>query len=338
VNTDGSAYAVIRSFAGQHDGANPAGGLVLVGNTLYGTTEDGGNSWLDYGTVFKVNTDGSGYAVLKSFTGGDGRYPSAALVLAGSTLYGTTDCGGHEFSAYNFGYGVVFGVACQSITLPPLTQTAERGTTVRFRVKAQGLTPGLVYQWFFGEANALTGATNDVLELINVQPFQAGAYTVHVADAGGGVVASAPASLSVIPPVERRVGPALRLTGSADNVLHVECADSLALPHWSSLSNLPPSTGAQFCVDLSQPLPAQRFYRAWESSGPEPVLAVSMAVRLTLPGAIGSRVRVDYINAIGPTNAWVTLDTVLLTNRAQLYYDFTASRQPMRLYRLVTVP
>ena len=43
------------------------------------------------GTVFKVNTDGSGYTVLKKFNGNDGAYPAAGLVLSGTTLYGTTD-------------------------------------------------------------------------------------------------------------------------------------------------------------------------------------------------------------------------------------------------------
>jgi len=49
-------------------------------------------------------------------------------------------------------------------------------------------------------------------------------------------------------------------------------------------------------------------------------------------------VRIDYINAIGPTNAWVTLDTVALTTWPQLYFDVTAFRQPTRLYRLVALP
>ena len=47
--------------------------LVLSGGTLYGTTYLGGSS--DKGTVFKVNTDGTGYTVLKSFTGSDGASP-----------------------------------------------------------------------------------------------------------------------------------------------------------------------------------------------------------------------------------------------------------------------
>jgi len=44
------------------------------------------------------------YRVLKSFTGSDGRWPKAGLVLAGSTLYGTTAEGGSS------DYGVVFKV------------------------------------------------------------------------------------------------------------------------------------------------------------------------------------------------------------------------------------
>ncbi len=104
VNADGSGYAVLKSFTGGEDGANPFAGLVLDGSTLYGTTQYGGNGGsLGYGVVFKVNTDGSGYTVLKSFTGGeDGAYPCAALALSGGTLYGTTDSGGDSHD------GVVF--------------------------------------------------------------------------------------------------------------------------------------------------------------------------------------------------------------------------------------
>ena len=48
-------------------------GLILSGSTLYGTTDHGGSS--GNGTVFKVNTDGTGYTVLKNFTGSDGANP-----------------------------------------------------------------------------------------------------------------------------------------------------------------------------------------------------------------------------------------------------------------------
>ena len=100
LNTDGTGYTVLKEFSGS-DGSNSVAGLVLAGNTLYGTTSGGGSS--GNGVVFKVNTDGTGYTVLWSFSGSDGANPRAGLVLAGNTLYGTTFSGG-------IGYGVVFQV------------------------------------------------------------------------------------------------------------------------------------------------------------------------------------------------------------------------------------
>ncbi len=41
-------------------------GLILSGNTLYGTTYGGGTN--GNGTVFAVNTDGTGFTVLHTFT------------------------------------------------------------------------------------------------------------------------------------------------------------------------------------------------------------------------------------------------------------------------------
>ncbi|MEI7729543.1 MAG: choice-of-anchor tandem repeat GloVer-containing protein, partial [Verrucomicrobiota bacterium] len=57
--------------------------------TLYGTTSSGKDNV--QGTVFKMQPDGSGYAVLKWFTNSfDGANPVAGLTLSGGTLYGTT--------------------------------------------------------------------------------------------------------------------------------------------------------------------------------------------------------------------------------------------------------
>ena len=57
-----------------------------------------------------------------------------------------------------------------------------------------------------------------------------------------------------------------------------------------------------------------------------------------ITGNVGDSLRLDYINAIGPTDAWVTLGTVTLTNTWQLYFDVSAPGQPARLYRIVPVP
>jgi uncharacterized repeat protein (TIGR03803 family) len=99
LNTDGTGFTNLYSFTSlsstyfnNSDGANPFAGLVLSGNTLYGTTHSGGTN--DGGTIFAVNTDGTNFEVLHSFTGdSDGDNPYAGLILAGGTLFGTTGNG-----------------------------------------------------------------------------------------------------------------------------------------------------------------------------------------------------------------------------------------------------
>jgi uncharacterized repeat protein (TIGR03803 family) len=94
----------LYSFGTAPDGYQPQGGLILSGNTLYGTTYDGGTN-LYYGTIFKINTDGSGYAILHSFTNTpDGELPQNELVLSGNMLYGATTYGGTN------GFGMIFAI------------------------------------------------------------------------------------------------------------------------------------------------------------------------------------------------------------------------------------
>lgn len=95
VGTDGSGFDQLHAFAGgPADGTNPFGSLTLFGSKLYGTTLFGGAS--NGGTIFNVNTDGTGFNVLHSFAGGlvDGNEPEGSLTLFGSKLYGMTTFGG----------------------------------------------------------------------------------------------------------------------------------------------------------------------------------------------------------------------------------------------------
>jgi len=104
MNADGTGYTELLNFDCRSGGFPPAG-LVVSGSTLYGVTEHGGISsggtppFDGFGTLFKVNTNGTGYTVLKNFTGSDGARPNASLTLHGNTLYGTTIIGGSS----NFG-------------------------------------------------------------------------------------------------------------------------------------------------------------------------------------------------------------------------------------------
>jgi uncharacterized repeat protein (TIGR03803 family) len=105
-------FTLLHSFTGDSDGGSPQAGLILSGNTLYGTTDFGGSS--SNGIVFAINTDGTGFTNLHSFTASFGSYPFYAnndganpldgLILSGNTLYGTTDSGGM------YGDGTIFSI------------------------------------------------------------------------------------------------------------------------------------------------------------------------------------------------------------------------------------
>jgi uncharacterized repeat protein (TIGR03803 family) len=100
INLDGSAFTNLHSMDYYSDGAQPRARLLLSGTTLYGTTVSGG-SFTD-GTVFAINTDGTGFTNLHSFTARtgpfstnlDGAYPEDALASSGNSLYGTASAGG----------------------------------------------------------------------------------------------------------------------------------------------------------------------------------------------------------------------------------------------------
>ncbi len=99
------AQSTLHNFAGGTDGADPTADLISVGTTIYGTTNKGGGATAcadGCGTVFSIQSDGSGYMVAYRFQGAesDGANPQAGLVAdASGNLYGTTYNGG----AHNLG-------------------------------------------------------------------------------------------------------------------------------------------------------------------------------------------------------------------------------------------
>jgi uncharacterized repeat protein (TIGR03803 family) len=116
IHTDGTGFANLHNFTAtsgssgvfgdgaNSDGATPADGLILSGDTLYGTAGYGGSS--GYGAVFAVNTNGGGFTNLHSLNDHpDGADPFNALILSGDTLYGTAanngDGGGGSLFALN---------------------------------------------------------------------------------------------------------------------------------------------------------------------------------------------------------------------------------------------
>src|SRR5262245_6605668 len=104
IRKDGTGYVTLHQFTGANgDGSQPAAGLILGSDgALYGTTFSGGNG--NAGTVFKLNRDGAGYAVVRSLDPStDGANPQSYL-LEGSDgrIYGTARSGGTG------GFGTLF--------------------------------------------------------------------------------------------------------------------------------------------------------------------------------------------------------------------------------------
>ena len=135
INTNGTGFQNLFSF-NRTDGANPLGNLTLSGSTLYGMTGGAGGDNND-GTVFKINTNGTGFQTILSFTGTNGQYPGqyplGSLTLSGSTLFGMTSQGG----ANNLGTIFALNIAPAIVALSSVSSatiitggTATLGTTV----------------------------------------------------------------------------------------------------------------------------------------------------------------------------------------------------------------
>ena len=157
------------------------------------------------GTTATFSVTATGTSPLRyqwSFNGGEiAGATNATLTLADVQ---TTNAGGYSVVVTN-----AFGSATSSVanllvgTLPAITtQPASRtnvaGTVATFSVVATG-DPAPGYQWQFNGAN-LAGATSATLTLNNVQPANAGNYTVVVANPFGSVTSATAVLMVGLPP------------------------------------------------------------------------------------------------------------------------------------------
>ncbi|MGD1085023.1 MAG: choice-of-anchor tandem repeat GloVer-containing protein [Verrucomicrobiota bacterium] len=169
VNVDGTGFGTLHTFTAvrgarytNSDGRFPQSELVLSGQTLYGTAWSGGPA--GQGTVFKVNTDGTGFVVLHGFGAGsanaynfgrltgmssnsDGGWLESGLVLSGTTLYGTASQGGA------YGRGTIFKLNTNGTDFTVLHTFTEIGA----RLNSDGGHPGPLV----ASGNVLYGTTSE---------------------------------------------------------------------------------------------------------------------------------------------------------------------------------
>jgi uncharacterized repeat protein (TIGR03803 family) len=93
--TLGGTYTLLRSLGvSATDAALPYAGVTQgPDGRLYGTTMRGGLN--DNGTIFRINLDGTDFAIIHQFDGSNGDHPQGRLIVgANGELYGTTLQGG----------------------------------------------------------------------------------------------------------------------------------------------------------------------------------------------------------------------------------------------------
>ncbi len=132
------------------------------------------------------------------------------------------------------------------ILVQPVSQLALIGGTVVFSVSSTGAPP-LLHRWLFND-RVIPGANGSTLTLTNLQPAQAGLYSVAIYNSGGAVV-SAAATLSVLTPVYFTVQPTNQNVLPGTNVTLVSAANGNGPVRYQwqfEGTNLPNATNASF--------------------------------------------------------------------------------------------
>lgn len=232
LKTDGSGFKTLHSFSGTNDGGDPLGGLVSSSNVLYGTTLQGGS--LGRGTLFAINSDGTGFRTLHNFAGtADGANPGADLLLSGNTLYGTATYGG------TFNSGTIFAVQTGGTVFTNLYSfTAASGSPA---TNSDGANPSARLTFsnntLYGTAKAGGSLGQGTVFRLLLGPIKAPVLTI--ARSGPNVILSWPAGTSGF---------------------NLQSATNLAAPVWTSV--FPGPVLVNGLNTVTNPLSApQRFYR-----------------------------------------------------------------------------
>ena len=150
------------------------------------------------------------------------------------------------------------------ITSQPQNISTNKNSNATFSIAATGIVP-LNFQWRFNGTN-IFGATNSTLALTNVQPVDAGTYSVTVSNLAGGATSSN-ATLTVIFPQPQFTfvtlsgdGNSVQFTLAGESGSNYAIETSTNLTQWQTLTNIVLTNGT---FEFSEPLTDfQRFYRA----------------------------------------------------------------------------
>jgi len=238
LNRDGSGFTIIHNFLPKGgDGQLPFTAWLAQGNdgVIYGTTQQGGSTSsggsTGSGTVFKLNPDGNGFAILHSFgvNPNEGKFPDAAMVMgADGALYGVTEQGG----LYN--YGVVFTLQTNGKGYVELYHFGANSTDARY--------PG----------SPLIQAADSVFFSTTKFGGKDNLGTVFR-------IAPAPPVISDLKPLPDK-SMRLSIRAASNFVFRVEASSDHKT--WTAITNVLNSTGTFQVIDHGAMSASQRYYRA----------------------------------------------------------------------------
>ncbi|HOX56924.1 MAG TPA: immunoglobulin domain-containing protein [Candidatus Paceibacterota bacterium] len=293
--------------------------------------------------------------------------------LAGTNLPGATasslnltdvqlaDAGDYSVVVANDAGSVVSSDATLVVNAPPVIiahpqgQTVSQGDDVTFTVIATG-SPVLTYQWRFAGAD-LPAATGSSFTRANVQPADAGNYSVVVSNSFGGAPSSNATLVVLVPPAILTHPVSLTIPRGSNATFTVTAAGTEPLSYqWRfEGDDLPGATASSFTRTNSQPADAGN-YSVMVTNLAGSVFSSNASLALSLPQALalssplrlengqfqftvtGAHDQIFSILASTDLSGWIPLSTNTLTNGLQVYTDSEATNFPRRFYRAQSAP
>jgi len=242
---------------------------------------------------------------------------SSSITITNAQL---TDAGGYSVIVSN-PYGVVTSAVAQlSVTVPdapsiitqPQDQTVSVGDSATFTVEAGGSEP-LSYQWYYNTNTLVDGATDSTLTLTNVQPGEAGVYSVVVSNLAG-TITSSNATLNVntnpVAPVFS-TEPASQVVLAGSTATLMASADGTAPVSYQWYDNGVPVSGATsstlILANVQTSADGSYYVTASNSVGVATSDAAQLTVTPTIPVPLSAYNLVGF--AQGTTGGGVLADT-----------------------------
>lgn len=208
----------------------------------------------------------------------------------------------------------------------PENRAVVNGMGVSFTVETWK-TSAETYQWFLN-GQPLSGATNQILIVPNVQPVNTGRYTVRVTNPLGSVTTTT-GGLLLSYETKRHAG--LTISNTVGSNVQIEYRDTLQ-DGWMGLTNLVlPQSPYLFLESEAVTAHPQRYFRTASFNGSSTHLSIALYNGFDFWGLPGATYLVEYRDTL--SNSWNNLTNLTLTGFPHSWFDKSSGNRPNREYR-----